>query len=136
MSQTGWTSVIGWQAITCTTLYLAATMIQGLLIQNVPSYTSQPWHGTLLGYGVLAFSLLINTYLATLLPKIESLVLLLHVFGFFFVLIPLVYFGPHGDPSIVFKQFLNEGHWHTQGLSFFIGLTTSMIAFVGMFFKV
>ena len=129
---TGWTSVIGWQAITCTTLYLAATMIQGLLIQHDSSYTPQRWHATLIGYAVLAFSLFINTYLATHLPKIESVVLLLHVFGFFFVLIPLVYFGPHGDPSTVFEQFLNEGHWPTQALSFFIGLTTSMIAFVGL----
>ena len=129
---TGWMSVIGWQAITCTTLYLAATMIQGLLIQNDPSYIPQRWHGTLIGYAVLAFSLFINTYLATHLPKIESVVLLLHVFGFFFVLIPLVYFGPHGDPSTVFKHFLNEGHLPNQVLSFFIGLTTSMIAFVGL----
>lgn len=129
---TGWTSVIGWQATTCTTLYLASTMIQGLLIQNHSSYKPHPWHGCLIGYAVLAFSLFINTYLATLLPKIESAVLLLHVFGFFFVLIPLVYFGPHGDPSTVFTRFLNEGHWPTQGVSFFIGLTTSMIAFVGL----
>lgn len=103
-------------------------MIQGLLIQNDSDYTPQRWHGCLIGYAAL----FINTYLATLLPKTESAVLLLHVFGFFFVLIPLVYFGPHGDPSTVFKQFLNEGHWPTQGLSFFIGLTTSMIAFVGL----
>lgn len=129
---TGWTSVIGWQAITCTTLYLASSMIQGLLIQNDSSYAPQRWHACLIGYAVLAFSLFINTYLATLLPKIESVVLLLHVFGFFFVLIPLVYFGPHGDPSTVFKPFLNEGHWSSQGLSFFIGLTTSMIAFLGL----
>ena len=129
---TGWTSVIGWQATTCTTLFLASTMIQGLLIQNSLSYTPQRWHATLIGYAILAFSVFINTYLATSLPKIESVVLLLHVFGFLFVLIPLVYFGPHGDPATVFTQFLNEGHWPTQGLSFFIGLTTSMIAFLGL----
>ena len=128
----GWTSVIAWQATTCTTLYLAASMIQGLLIQNNSAYSPQRWHATLIGYAILAFSIFINTYLARALPKIESLCLLLHVFGFFFVLIPLVYFGPHGDPSAAFTQFLNEGHWPTQGLSFFIGLTTSMIAFVGL----
>lgn len=129
---TGWMSVIGWQAITCTTLYLAATMIQGLLILNYPTYVPQRWHGTLIGYVILAFSVLINTYLATMLPKVESVILLVHIFGFFFVLIPLVYFGPHGNPSTVFKQLSNEGHWPTQGLSFFIGLTTSMISFVGL----
>ena len=81
---TGWTSVIGWQPNTCTTLFLASTLIQGLLIQNSPSYTPQRWHATLIGYAILAFSVFINTYLATSLPKIES-VFLLHVFGFLFV---------------------------------------------------
>lgn len=128
---TGWTSVIAWQAVTCTTLYLAATMVQGLLIQNDAEYIPQRWHATLMGYAVLTFSLYINTYLATLLPKIESTILLLHVYGFFFILIPLVYFGPHGDPGIVFKSFINGGDWSTQSLSFFVGLTTSMISFVG-----
>ncbi|TVY19970.1 Choline transport protein [Lachnellula arida] len=129
---TGWTTAIAWQATSCATLYLAATMIQGLLIQNDPSYILQRWHGTLIGYAILMFSLFVNTYLATVLPKIESIVLILHIFGFFCVLIPLVYFGPHGDTSTVFRQFLNEGAWPSQGLSFFIGLTTSMIAFVGL----
>ncbi|KAI9655954.1 MAG: hypothetical protein M1821_005015 [Bathelium mastoideum] len=129
---TGWTTAIAWQAATCATLYLTSTMIEGLLIQNDANYVLQRWHGTLIGYAVLAFSLLVNTYLATQLPKIESMVLLLRIFGFFFVLIPLVYFGPHGNPSFVFGTFLNEGAWPTQGLSFFIGLTTSMIAFVGL----
>ena len=129
---TGWTSVIGWQATTCTTLFLASTIIQGLLVQNSSSYTPQRWHATLIGYAVLAFSVFMNTYLAASLPKIESIVFLLHVFGFLFILIPLVYFGPHGDPATVFTTFLNEGHWPSQGLSFFVGLTTSMIAFVGL----
>ncbi|KAI9692825.1 MAG: hypothetical protein M1822_004819 [Bathelium mastoideum] len=129
---TGWTTAIAWQAATCATLYLTSTMIEGLLIQNDANYVLQRWHGTLIGYAVLAFSLLVNTYLAMQLPKIESMVLLLHIFGFFFVLIPLVYFGPHGNSSFVFRTFLNEGAWPTEGLSFFIGLTTSMIAFVGL----
>lgn len=128
---TGWTSAIAWQAVTCTTLYLAATMIQGLLIQSYNAYIPQRWHATLMGYVILAFSLYINTSLAMLLPKIESTILLLHVYGFFFTLIPLVFFGPHGNAKSVFFTFINGGNWPTQGLSFFIGLTTSMIAFVG-----
>lgn len=88
-------------------------MKQGLLIQHDSSYTRQRWHGCLIGYAILAISLFIKMYLAPLLPKIESTVLLLHVFGSFFVSIPLVYFGPHGDPSTVLRQFLNEGHWPT-----------------------
>lgn len=129
---TGWMSVIGWQAATCDTIYIASTIIQGLLIQNISSYTPQQWHATLIGYAILAFSVFINTYLAASLPKIESVVFLLHLFGFLFVLIPLVYFGPHGDPATVFTHFLNEGHWPNQGLSFFVGLATSTIIFTGL----
>ncbi|MCJ1347116.1 hypothetical protein MMC31_005337 [Peltigera leucophlebia] len=72
----------------------------------------------------ILFSLMVNTYLARLLPKIEALVLVLHVFGFFCVLIPLVYLGPHESARDFFAQFTNAGGWSSDGLSFFIGLST------------
>lgn len=106
-------------------------MIQGLLVLNHKDYVFHRWHGTLLFYAIITLSLCVNTYFARHLPKIESIVLVIHVIGFFCILIPLVYLAPHGSPKDVFATFNNGGGWGTGGLSFFIGLSTSMFAFIG-----
>lgn len=128
---TGWMTAISWHACLASAAFLAGTMIQGLLVLNYPSYGYQRWHGTLLFYAVILFSLFVNTYLARLLPSIESIVLILHIIGFFCILIPLTYLAPHHSPKDVFASFVNQGGWSSTGLSFFIGTATSMFAFIG-----
>lgn len=130
---TGWVTIIGWQAAVASGAFLGGTMIQGLLILNHSAYTFERWHGTLLFYAIIAISLFVNTYLGRLLPKIEVTVLIIHIAGFFAILIPMVYLGPHASTKDVFKQFLNLGGWSTAGLSFFIGLSTSMFSFIGTY---
>ena len=84
----------------------------------------------LLFWAVVFFAVLVNAVSSTALARFEGLVLVLHLIGFFAVLIPLVYFGPHGDTSI-FTTFLNEGNWSTQALSFFVGLPSSVFSLIG-----
>ena len=127
----GWMSVIAWQTATASAAFLGGTMIQGLLVLNYPFYEFYRWHGTLLYYAIILVSLFVNTYLAKQLPRIETMVLILHVMGFFAILVPLVYLAPHGTAKDVFTTFSNSGGWSSGGLSFFIGLTTSMYAFIG-----
>lgn len=74
---------------------------------------------------------LINTFLARWLPKIEGIFLCFHILGFFAVLIPLVYLGPHGSAKDVFATFINGGNWSTDGLSFFVGIISSVYTFTG-----
>ena len=128
----GWLTVAGWQAFTASGGYLCGTLIQGLIVLNNPDYDFQRWHGTLLFWAVIFVGVLVNTVMLSLLPKLECLILIIHVLGFFGVLIPLVYMAPHGTASEVFTMFLNEGGWQTTGLSFFIGLTGNVFAFLGM----
>ena len=70
-----------------------------------------------------------------LLPKVEGLILILHLLGFFSIFIPLVYMAPHGRAVDVFTAFLNEGGWPTQGLSFFVGLIGNVFAFLGKLYR-
>jgi choline transport protein len=107
-------------------------MIQGVVILNYPDYDPKPWQTILLLYAVLVLATFINTYLASQLPNIESLVLLVHILGFFAILIPLVYLAPHGSPSDVFNTFRNDGNYSTQSLAFFVGLMTSIFALIGV----
>ena len=110
---------------------MTGTQIQGLLVLNYPSYDYQRWHGTLLFYAVLSLALFVNTYLGRLLPQIESMMLLIHILGFFGILIPLVYLSPHQSAKFVFTDFLNLGGWSSKPLSFFIGLITALDSFPG-----
>ena len=127
----GWLTVAGWQALVASGGYLCGTLIQGLIVLSHPEYVFERWHGTLLFWAVLLVAIFINTVVSSMLPKIEGLILILHVLGFFAVLIPLVYMAPHGSASDVFTLFLNEGGWSTQGLSFFVGLLGNAFSFLG-----
>lgn len=121
----------GWQALTASGAFLCGTLIQGLIALTHPEYNPQRWHGTLLLWSVILVAVIVNTIISSLLPKLECLILIIHVLGFFAVLIPLVYMAPHGDAASVFTVFLNEGGWQTTGLSFMIGLTGNVFAFLG-----
>ncbi|CAG8980474.1 hypothetical protein HYALB_00013595 [Hymenoscyphus albidus] len=128
---TGWLTVGGWQAGVASASYLTGTMIQGVIALTVTDYSPQGWHGTLLFWAVLFFAVFINTVVSGLLPKFEGLILILHILGFFGIMIPLVVLGKHSEPSYVFTSFNNDGGWPTQGLSFFVGLLGPAYGFLG-----
>ncbi|KAH8808489.1 amino acid/polyamine transporter I [Xylogone sp. PMI_703] len=128
---TGWVTVIGWQAAQASVAFLGATIIQGLAVLNYDSYVPKRWHGTLILYALMAIIVFTNTYLARWLPRIEGLVLCLHILGFFGIIIPLVYLAPHGSAHDVFATFINGGGWKSNGLSFFVGIVTSVFSFLG-----
>ncbi|EKG21164.1 Amino acid/polyamine transporter I [Macrophomina phaseolina MS6] len=128
---TGWTCVIGWQCMAASGGYLGGTLIQGLLVLNYPGYDFQRWHGTLIYFAVIAVAFFTNTVTKPLLPIIELFFLVFHILGFFALVIPLVVLAPHASAKEVFATFYDGGNWRSDGLSFFIGLTVTMFAFVG-----
>ena len=129
----GWLTVIGWQAGIASTAFISGTLIQGLIELVNTGYAPKLWHGTLLFYAALLLSVFIDTVIGTTLPGIESAMLVLYILGFFGILVPLVYLGPHSTAKQVFTTFLNDGNWSSQGLSFFIGLSGYAFAFLGKF---
>ena len=128
---TGWVTVVGWQGVIASAGYLNGTLIQGLIALVWPEYDAKLWHGTLLFYATVALCLFINTVVSRALPGIESMILVLYVLGFFGILVPLVYLAPHGSAADVFQTFTNGGNWSSQGLSFFVGLSGTVFAFLG-----
>ena len=128
---TGWLTIWGWISATTLVAYFSGSLIQGLMIQNYPHLGTSNWQATLISYATICLAVFVNTVLAKALPSIEGVVFILHVFGMFAIIIPLVYLGPHISASGVFKHFVNEGGWQTTGLSFFVGLPTSMTSFIG-----
>lgn len=127
----GWLTVAGWQASVASSAYVLGLLVQGLIEVIDPSYTPKLWHATLLLYAALAVSIFATTVIGTVLPKLESILLVTYVLAFFGVLIPLVYLGPHGNAKDVFATFMNNGGWSSQGLSFFVGISGNAFAFLG-----
>lgn len=128
---TGWLTVLGWQALIAAASYLTGTTVQGVVILTCPTYNPKNWHGTLMAWAVVIVSLAINTFVSTVLAKIETLILILHIVGFIAILIPLVYLAPHSSPHKVLTVFTNAGGWPTQGVSFFVGIIGLVFAFLG-----
>ena len=126
----GWLGVLGWQTLVTSIAFQAGTEIQGLFVLNIESYVAQRWHGTLLVILVILFSAVFNTWLATRLHLVEGTILVVHIFGFFCILVPLWVLSPRTPSSVVWTQF-HDGGWNNTGLSTLVGLITSVLPLLG-----
>ncbi|KAJ4341105.1 hypothetical protein N0V95_007325 [Ascochyta clinopodiicola] len=128
----GWLGVLGWQTAAATVSYLAGKQVQGLIALNNPSYVPQAWQGTLLIWAVLAICLIFNTFFSKKLPLIEGVIVVLHVAGFFAVIIPLWVMGDRTSSEEVFTLFEDNMMWGSIPLSTMVGLTGAASCFVGI----
>ncbi|KAM3506589.1 hypothetical protein MY11210_007487 [Beauveria gryllotalpidicola] len=126
----GWLGVLGWQTLTTSIAFQAGTEIQGLLALNYDSYVVARWHGTLFVMAIIVFAFVFNTLLASRLNLVEGAILVVHIFGFFCILVPLWVLAPRTPSSIVWTQF-HDGGWNNTGLSTLIGLITSVLPLLG-----
>lgn len=131
LTMLGWITVVGWVAGTAAIAFFVSSLLQALLVLNIPTYEALRWQGTLIFWAILLVCVVMNTLLSKALPSIEIAVLILHVLGFFAIIIPLIYLAPKGSAYDIFTTFQNGGGWSSQALSFFIGLNGNAIAFVG-----
>lgn len=106
-------------------------MIQGAAILGNDAYNALPWQATLICWCSLTLALVINLAGGKVLPRAETFLLVVHIVGFFGVLIPLVVMAEHNTKEQVFLSFQNGGNFKTQGLSWFVGMTTCAFAFGG-----
>ncbi|RYC58527.1 hypothetical protein CHU98_g7671 [Xylaria longipes] len=130
-SQTAWLTVIASQAIAASVGYLIATLLQGIVVLAHPNYEPQAWQTVLLMWATSLLCVLVNSISGRVLSKFEGLILVLHLIGFFRVLILLVYLAPHNSASDVFTTFLNNRNWLSQGLAFLIGFPTMASSLLG-----
>lgn len=129
---TGWICVLGWHTGIAGCCYTVANMMVGIVAINYPdSYTYEPYHVTLLVIAVAVVAILFNTFLAQKLPMIEGIILIVHVFGFFGILIPLWVLSPTAPPSEVFGSIEDRGGWGNNGLSCLVGLIGPIYALIG-----
>ncbi|TKA70810.1 hypothetical protein B0A55_07428 [Friedmanniomyces simplex] len=128
---TGWLCVLGWQVNIASGSYLVALQLQGIILLNKNDYVAQPWHGTLMIIAVAIVAILFNTFFARKLPLIEGVILIIHVFGFFAILIPLWVLAPRNTAHAVFTEFTNADRWSSQGLACLVGIIGPMYSLLG-----
>lgn len=132
----GWMTCLAWTAGGAGTAFLVATIIQAICAINYPDYEQmqQPYQAALITWAVMLLCVVINTVVASLLPAIEGAFFILHVLGFFGILIPLTYYAPKGTASEIFSataSHMDLGGWPTYGLSFMVGTLGTAYTFVG-----
>lgn len=110
---------------------MVALIIQGLIAFNNASYEPQPFHATLLSIAVIVFAIVFNTVLAQRLPMLEGIIVVLHVLGFFAIVIPLWIMAPRTKPEIALLEFTNNGGWSTTGLAAMVGLNGPLSVLIG-----
>jgi len=97
---------------------------------------------------VAAIAILFNTFFAKKLPLIEGVILIIHVFGFFGILVrdhgrpnlmhladntqvPLWALAPRQPAKAVFTEFRNDYGWPSQGLGCLVGIIGPMYSLIG-----
>ncbi|KAK3618177.1 hypothetical protein LTR56_024809 [Elasticomyces elasticus] len=128
---TGWLAALGWQALIATTAYSSAVLILSMAAIYHPEYTMQNWHQSLLMIGIGIIGAIMNTFGAKRLPILEGVVFVLHVFGWFAIIIPLGVLSPKASSTEVFGTFSNFGGWSTIGTAVFVGTITATGSFAG-----
>ncbi|PCH07908.1 Amino acid/polyamine transporter I [Penicillium occitanis (nom. inval.)] len=128
----GWIGTFGWISFTASAPFLAATMIQGLMILNLPSYEPQRWHGTLLYWALVGLSTIINIWGSRLLSVVEGLSLFVHLAAFLanFIII-LVVTPAKNSASFVFTLYENNSGWSSDGVAWSIGMLSSCYVLTG-----
>ncbi|KAF2463520.1 amino acid transporter [Lindgomyces ingoldianus] len=127
----GWLCVLGWQVGNTAIAFLSSQQIQGLIILNNVDYIPQRWHLSLIVIGVMTFCQLFNTFLARKLPLVEGIILILHICGFFAILIPLWVLAKPANAKEVFTTFTDGGGWGSIGLSCLVGMLSPIFSFIG-----
>ncbi|KAF1985419.1 amino acid transporter [Aulographum hederae CBS 113979] len=128
----GWVTVVGWQAAIASVCFIMASVVQGLIAINHPSYVAERWHATLLMIAFNFFACLANIFARGILPITETLSGFLHVLFFFVIMIALLATSEKADNADVWASFINGGGWSNDGVSFCLGFITPAFALAGI----
>lgn len=127
----GWMSTLSWQAGNASGSYLTGTVLQALVKVNYPNYVKKDWQGTLMIFAMVGILYTINVWASDLWARIQNGLLILHVLGFFAVIISLWVLAPHQSAKAVFTGFSNTGEWSTTGLALMVGQITAIYSLLG-----
>lgn len=110
---------------------MTGTVIQGLIFENHPSYTSPHWQGTVLVIANAAIVLFVNIKGSRIIPFIQNGLFFFHILLLVTIVIPLWFLAPHASTTDVFATFYNGGEWQNLGLSLLVGQVSAIWGCLG-----
>jgi amino acid transporter len=126
--------VFAWQTFTASGPFLAATMLQGIIVLNYPDYSYKRWHGTMLYWAFLGLATLVNVFAIRSLPRVLHATFGLHVVLWAVLVIVICIVSPAKNTAeFVFTTYINESGWSSDGVAFSIGLLSSTYVLAGQF---
>lgn len=125
----GFFCVLGWQTSLGAACYAAAQQIVAIIVLANPDIIPTAWQTSLLAWGVLACAIFANTIMFRKLPLIEGVIMIIHVSGFFAVVIVLWVMAPRSDSSVL-TTFETNG-WPSSGVACLVGLNAAIGDLIG-----
>ncbi|CAI7591713.1 unnamed protein product [Penicillium bialowiezense] len=129
---TGWISIGGQLVFSASAAFAAGLQFQALItLNNVDSYTPTRWQGMLFYWLILAYSTALNIWGSKILPHTNTAAGVLHVVGFIAIVIVLGVLPSKHTASYVFTEFSNTSGWNSDGVSWLVGLLSTVYPFLG-----
>ncbi|CEI66168.1 hypothetical protein FVEN_g4431 [Fusarium venenatum] len=128
---TGWVSIGGQVVLTASAAFAAGLETQSLIIINDSSYIPERWQGLLFYWAVLIYALVLNVWGHRTLPWHNYVSGIIHVLGFVIVVVVLGVMAPKNTSSFVFKEVTNQSGWSDDGVSWLVGLLSTVYPFLG-----
>ncbi|KAJ5097163.1 hypothetical protein N7456_007884 [Penicillium angulare] len=126
------TTIIAWKMIVCQSYDFVAKIVQALIHFALPStFTRAVWKEKLIGLGIQILACIPNVIGGRTLPRLQILALMVHILGFFAILIPVSYMPEHREAQELFTPFLNAGHFPTPPLTWFFVMSFYNGLFMG-----
>ncbi|KAL4790584.1 amino acid/polyamine transporter I [Aspergillus venezuelensis] len=128
----GWIGTFGWIAFAASAPFLAATMIQGLIVLHDEMHGIVRWQGTLIYWALTALGTAINIWGTRSFSVIEAISLIIHIGAFIgnFVAMWVCVPAKH-SAEFVFTKFLNNSGWSSSGVAWSIGMLSSCYVLAG-----
>ena len=129
---TGWISIGGQIVLTASAAFAAGLQTQGLIILDASeSYVPQRYQGMLLYWLILLYAAALNIWGLRMLPHVNLLSGVVHVLGFVVIVIVLGVTAEKNTASFVFTEVNNLSGWSNQGVSWLVGLLSTVYPFLG-----
>ncbi|KAF2228709.1 amino acid transporter [Viridothelium virens] len=126
----GWFAVLGWQSAMAAVGIVVAQHVQALMVLSNPSYMIKTWHEALFSIATVTVCILFNIFLVRKLPLFQGVIVALHVFGFFAVVVVFWVLGRRSNARDVFTTFSDNG-WGSTGVSCLVGLLSPIATLIG-----
>ncbi|EQL03101.1 choline transport protein [Ophiocordyceps sinensis CO18] len=128
---TGWVSVGGQVVFTASAAFAAGLQTQALITLNDDSYVPRRWQGMLFYWATLLYAGYLNVWGARAMPHVNLTSGIIHILAFAGIVVTLGVMADKKAASFVFAEFVNSSGWESDGISWLVGLLSTVYPFLG-----